>query len=724
MTLSLLLNVGDGATGPYVPLVDKIGSTFGSRIESVDDRISPHIPSQLPDFINSKEDLFRAFIESYYEWLEQKTNVFGRTVLLQDINDIDKTLDEYIIHFKRQFLLNFPEKLAIDISGNIVNEKTLLKNIKDFYQAKGSKKSYEFLFRILYDSACDFYYPKKDILKASDGYWIEEKAIKVTSVNGVKNFKISGTKIEQINKNTQKVTASARVYRVHQYNIGTHEVTELFLNNNVGEFRAGEQIKCTISDGTEIEEVVYGLFSDIKIINSGSSYRSGDAGVAEEGLSGDVNLLGVGGVGKVNEVSLKGEIKEAVVDNGGINYVNPVDIIFLGGDGRGTGRMYPKALVNYPGYYKNNNGKLSSNKRLQDGDYYQNYSYVLKAEVSLETYKDIVKRLIHPAGLKLFGNISILKSLKSDLPFHSEHQAYEIPIVGHYTPYRLKTTTNLRDNGVTAAAGGPGAGWSGATGNVEGGQTYGDLYFLGYNPGATQNYHCYGETGGKLIVRGNSLTAGSFHAGLQISGDTSGASGEVLSWDVYQGTGGMTHGVMHLRRTTDMQPFGFTTGGELIGVTNAAAGGTAVGGGWTAEVITILAGNGIVSESLTDGATLAGLIGHDPTNIPMGTAGTDGYTAAQEYYNATGLAVYNYWEIYQHPNIRGLSGQYVAGGWTLGIPTGMSFDRVPLKTFFKMSIGEHFHSDPETTSPYYGSPTKEYSVPYGSTSGSPNLTTI
>ena len=113
--------------------------------------------------------------------------------MLQDISDIDKTLEEYVIHFKRQFLLHFPEKLATDSEGNVVDETTMLKNIKDFYQTKGSEKSYELLFRLLYDSACDFYYPKQDILRASAGEWIEDQAIKVTSLNGTKNFKIVTT---------------------------------------------------------------------------------------------------------------------------------------------------------------------------------------------------------------------------------------------------------------------------------------------------------------------------------------------------------------------------------------------------------------------------------------------------------------------------------------------------------------------------------------------------
>jgi len=749
----------------------------------------------------------------------------------------------------------------------------MLKNIKDFYQTKGSEKSYELLFRLLYDSACDFYYPKQDMLRVSDGQWTEEQAIKVTSSNGTKNFKIANTKIEQINSGTNKVDATARCYRVHQYNIGPHEVTELFINNIVGEFKSGETLKCTLSDDTEITEIIYGLFSDLEIINRGRGYAIGDKAKVDERVNKDEENIGEGGSGKVLDVSLKGEIKGAVVDNGGVNYVEPIRVIFEGGDGTATATMNPKALISYPGYYKNNNGKLSSNKKIQDGHYYQDYSYVLKAEISLDMYKDILKKIIHPAGLKVFGAVSIMKEIQSDQPFHCEHQAYEMPIVGHYTPYRSLSTTDLRSNGVTSPASGPGSvhGWSGAastyatatiigtaalddedgtnfilrntdgstvtfhtdptknfgdtssdggdhtwivntrdinsvrkatqalyiscktaidageldmtifpttvtpiadetqanftltqtaggtasntsitlitgveevngettfTGGSENGNASatGDLYFFGYNPGSTTDYHCYGDTGGKLIVRGPSLTAGSFPVGLQVIGDTSGASGEVISWDVYQGTAGMTIGVMHLRSTPEMRPNGWCGPaggefGELISVTSGTG-----GGGWTAELLTILEGNGIVSELLTDGTTLAGLIQHDTRKLPLGTAGADGYTAAQDFYRRTGLAgicagatAYNYWEIYHHPNTRGFSGQYVAGGWTLGIDSGMSFDRVPLKTFLKMAVGMHFHSDPSSDSLYYGgssSDSNNYSVPYGSTSGSPNLTHI
>ena len=883
MSLSLLFaDHLEGGTAPYQTLTEKMGVTFASELEAIKEGISHHIHRQVPEFVRSEHPVFIEFLEAYYEWLEKKVNVFGRTVILQDISDIDKTLNEFVIHFKRQFLLNFPEKLAKDPDGNVVNEKTFLKNIKDFYQTKGSEKSYKLLFRALYDSGCDFYYPKTDILKASDGRWVEEKAIKVTSLNGSENFKISNNTISQIDKSSGLPTATAKVYRVTQYNIESHQVTELFLENIVGEFKAGDKVQCTLSNGSILSERIYGLFSEILVTEPGSNYTIGNRMLVDDNADESTTALGQGGFARVSEINLKGGIKQGVVDNGGVNYNEPLQLIIEGGDGKAKAIMRPKALIEYPGYFTNNNGKLSSNKKIHDGHFYQDYSYVLKAEVSLDTYKDILKKLIHPAGLKVFGNISIMKSLQSDQPFHSEHQTYEVPIIGHYTPYRLQTTTNLRNNGVTSPASGPGAGWSGGAGEyasatiigtaalndedgtnfiltntdgstvtfhtdptknfgdtssdggdhtwelntrdinsvrkatqalyiacktaidageldmtifpatvdtiadesqpnftltqktsgvagntaitlitgvteVNGNTTFtggknglngdisgtGDLYLFGYNPGTTQNYHCYGETGGKLIVKGPGLTAGSFPVGLQVSGDTSGASGEVLSWNVFQGTAGTTMGVLHLLQTRDMRPNGWCgpTGvelGEHIGVTNAGhASGTAAGG-WTAEIVTILNGSGIVSESLTEGTTLAGLIQHDTRKLPLGTAGSssgsvagpgrDAAGSATDYRNRTGLTAYNYWEIYHHPNTRGLSGQYIGGAWTGGIDSGVSFDVVVLRTFFKMGGGVHFHSNPSEGSLYYngisGDTSVNYSIPYGSTSGSPNLTTI
>ena len=64
-------------------------------------------------------------------------------------------------------------------------------------------------------------------------------------------------------------------------------------------------------------------------------------------------------------------------------------------------------LAKYPGYYVNNDGFLDDAIFIQDSKFYQAFSYVIKIDQSLETYKTIVKNLIHPSGMAVFGEYDL-----------------------------------------------------------------------------------------------------------------------------------------------------------------------------------------------------------------------------------------------------------------------------------------------------------------------------
>ena len=64
-------------------------------------------------------------------------------------------------------------------------------------------------------------------------------------------------------------------------------------------------------------------------------------------------------------------------------------------------------LAKYPGYYVNNDGFLDDAIYIQDSKFYQAFSYVIKIDQSLETYKTIVKNLIHPSGMAVFGEYDL-----------------------------------------------------------------------------------------------------------------------------------------------------------------------------------------------------------------------------------------------------------------------------------------------------------------------------
>lgn len=65
------------------------------------------------------------------------------------------------------------------------------------------------------------------------------------------------------------------------------------------------------------------------------------------------------------------------------------------------------ALAKYPGYFETNNGFLDDSIYIQDSKYYQAFSYVLKIDERLASYSSVVKTMLHPAGMALFGEFNI-----------------------------------------------------------------------------------------------------------------------------------------------------------------------------------------------------------------------------------------------------------------------------------------------------------------------------
>lgn len=75
-------------------------------------------------------------------------------------------------------------------------------------------------------------------------------------------------------------------------------------------------------------------------------------------------------------------------------------------------------VAKYPGYYRNNDGFVSDIMYIQDGLYYQTFSYVIRVEEELSKYVNIIKALVHPVGMKVFSEYNIYNqvNLVTDVP--------------------------------------------------------------------------------------------------------------------------------------------------------------------------------------------------------------------------------------------------------------------------------------------------------------------
>ena len=140
--------------------------------------LSHLIANQLPDFVRNEYPVFVAFLEKYYEFLDEDNQVNNFLLNYEKNFDINRTLDTFVPKFKNQYAQDFPLTADID-------DRRLIKFIKQFYEAKGSEKAIELLFRILYNESTEIFYPSEHILRASDGIWIEDVTLKLAVDNSI-----------------------------------------------------------------------------------------------------------------------------------------------------------------------------------------------------------------------------------------------------------------------------------------------------------------------------------------------------------------------------------------------------------------------------------------------------------------------------------------------------------------------------------------------------------
>jgi hypothetical protein len=77
----------------------------------------------------------------------------------------------------------------------------------------------------------------------------------------------------------------------------------------------------------------------------------------------------------------------------------------LDGNRSGTAIASVQTLGHGTGFNKTTGGFLSTNKYLFDGDYYQNFSYEIRSPVTVESYSDMLKNVLHVSGTKVFSSL-------------------------------------------------------------------------------------------------------------------------------------------------------------------------------------------------------------------------------------------------------------------------------------------------------------------------------
>ena len=422
--------------------------------------LSSLVASQLPEFVREDNQTFVAFIEAYYEYLQNTT---GND--LKTLGDIDTTLDSFIKYFKKEVAINFPNP--------VVNERFLLQHMKDHYLAKGSEASFKFLFRVLFDKDVTLEYPSRQMLRASDGRWNQDVSI-FARVNAGNPDEIIGRVVDVVTPNR---IIRLQVDRRQYVEVEIDRIVEIA--DGIYEFFIDRKFFGDISPGDRIryqdtfDATILATTSKVTVQQKGKRFKLGDL---YEIKNGD----GAGSILKVSGINDTGGINSIEFVKYGINYTGDftATILPLGGqsatsagstsltiggaspsfnvtlnettngffeqgiintsdynttgywDGTYVGDVVREffvdnkytildpdepaiikitlgSLAKYPGYYTSNLGFLDDAIYIQDSKFYQAFSYVVKIDETLEAYRSAVKTLIHPSGMALFGEYDI-----------------------------------------------------------------------------------------------------------------------------------------------------------------------------------------------------------------------------------------------------------------------------------------------------------------------------
>jgi hypothetical protein len=178
-TITFQSNTGSGAVATASVAMMSGPQSISKDISSI------FVNEQLPDFVRAEYPAFVSFLEAYYRYLDTTSKPNDLLLNAAAWSDIDNTLAEFLPAYKKQYLAQFPKVTA---STTQIDERRLIKQVQEFFRAKGSPEALKYLFRALYNEEIEIFYPSKYVLRASDGVWTEDITLRITvdeTINGV-----------------------------------------------------------------------------------------------------------------------------------------------------------------------------------------------------------------------------------------------------------------------------------------------------------------------------------------------------------------------------------------------------------------------------------------------------------------------------------------------------------------------------------------------------------
>ena len=438
----------------------------------INDKISIFVKDQFPQFYKEDGPIFEAFVEAYYEFLEQTGQSLDFSRNLIEYQDIDTTTADFLDQFKKLYLEQLPGLIKSD-------DRLTIKHIMDFYRSKGSERSIQLLFRILFNEAAAVNKPGDDVLKPSTSTfrlprYIEVYAQEIENLIALEGLEIVGA----------TSGAKAFVESISTNVINGTRVHVIQLSNLRGNFLRAEIIAKSSDGITDDMPVITGSLSAVDITLGGQDFVIGDE------------------FSVISEVGKQGLVRATSIDNatGLIEYQ-----LANGGFGFSTNTDFTSIDVNEQ--------HLVLSNIVNAAQSYSNSSQIDNAEyIRFETVDQKAEKISYLSGADLISHLNTEIAAERD-----------IYIVGK------EAGGNVVANGFLIAETGDGANGTITVAPHTG--TFGDQLALSAN--LVANDHIFQQN--ELVDEEDNVTlnitstSGSFSAGDDVKGDNSLAVGKVVT---------------------------------------------------------------------------------------------------------------------------------------------------------------------------------------------------
>jgi hypothetical protein len=129
--------------------------------QDIHNREKESIQTLLPVQLRENSAVFIAFLEDYYEYVNQQNQATNLIDRISSEHDIDFTSDLFLNEIKKEIAKGIPE-------STVLNNRQLFKKIVDYYYTRGSQNSADVFFKLFYDDEVTITYPKETLFKTSD----------------------------------------------------------------------------------------------------------------------------------------------------------------------------------------------------------------------------------------------------------------------------------------------------------------------------------------------------------------------------------------------------------------------------------------------------------------------------------------------------------------------------------------------------------------------------